>query len=196
MYRVIVRARSDANAVKATVRTFYPGWEIEVATLHGVRDREGFLRELQEAVRPDRFNLVLLGRDEEELMELEEVFGMNVAFRLVQKSKVRNARMHEIARAIESCRALFRNTASWTGTYVFARDGNTFLRDDDPATDLFLGLRGFRETLTELLGRGVPETPLVARRRGGLHVVYGGPRPVARLRVPDCLLYTSPSPRD
>ena len=185
MFRVIVRARSDANAVRATIRTFYPGWEIEVATLHGVRDREGFLRELQETVRPDRFNLVLLGRSEEELMELEEVFGMNVAFKLLQKSKVRNARMHEIARAIESCKAIFRNTASWTGTYVFARDGNTFLRDDDPATDLFLGLRGFRETLTELLGQGVPETPLVARRRGGLHVVYGGPKPVARLRVPD-----------
>jgi len=185
VYRVIVRARSDANAVEATVRAFYPGWEIEVATLHGVRDREGFLRELREAVRPDRFNLVLLGRSEAGLMELEELFGANVAFKLVPKSKVRNARMHEIARAIESCRALPRNTVSWDGAYVFMRGENTFLRDEDPATDLFLGLRGFRETLSELLGDPIPETPLVARKRGGLHVVYGGSKPIARLLIPD-----------
>jgi len=33
MYRVIVRSGKDADAVRAMLERFYPGWNVEVATL-------------------------------------------------------------------------------------------------------------------------------------------------------------------
>jgi 3'-phosphoadenosine 5'-phosphosulfate sulfotransferase len=109
MYRVLVRAKKDADAVRAALRVFYEGWGIEVATAGGVRGYEDFRDALSRAVDPARFNIVLLGREDAGKMQLEEM-PLNVAFSLVPRERVRNARLTTIRDAIERGRAKIRNT--------------------------------------------------------------------------------------
>lgn len=187
MYKVLVRAKKDADAVRAALRMFYEGWGVEVATLGGVRGYEDFRDVLLKAVDPGRFNIVLLGREDAGKMQLEEEMPLNVAFSLVPREKVRNARLNMIREAIERGRAKIRNTARWRGAYVLGRcEGVNLGVEPHPAYDVFL-LLGERavELVSEHLGAELEGPLLLVRKMGGEHDVYAGPSLVGRLRVPD-----------
>lgn len=187
MYRVLVRAKKDADAVKAALRVFYEGWGIEVATAGGARGYEDFRDALSKAVDPARFNIVLLGREDAGKMQLEEEMPLNVAFSLVPRERVRNARLTTIRDAIERGRAKIRNTVRWRGAYVLGRcEGADLGVEPHPAYDVFL-LLGERAVglVSEHIGARLEGPLLLVRKMGGEHDVYAGPSLVGRLRIPD-----------
>jgi len=187
MYKVLVRAKKDADAVRAALRVFYEGWGVEVATVGGVRELEGFRDALAKAVDPAKFNIVLLGREDAEKMRLEEEMPLNVVFSLVPRERVRNARLTTIRDAVERGRAKIRNTVCWRGAYVLGRCRGVDLGvEPHPAYDVFL-LLGERAVglVSERVGVELEGPLLLVRKMGGEHDVYAGPSLVGRLRVPD-----------
>ena len=114
MFKIVVRAKRDADAVRAALERFKSDWNIEIRTLGGVRSVEAALDRLKSIIDDENYYLVLIAREDEKLLELEGEFGDNVAFQLVNKNKIRNARLTEIYYAIERGRAKIRNIAGWT----------------------------------------------------------------------------------
>lgn len=186
MYKVIVRAKKDADAVRAALKTFYESWGVEVSTLRGVRGYDEFRDALEGVLDSEKFNVVLVGREDEDKLALEEEMPPNVVFSLVPRKRVRNARLFTIREALERGRAKIRNTVRWRGAYVLGRGRGVDLGiEPHPAYDvfLFLGERAV-ELVSEYVGR-VEGPLLLVRKMGGEHDVYAGPDLVGRLRVPD-----------
>ncbi len=186
MFKIVVRAKRDADAVRAALERFKSDWNIEIRTLGGVRSVEAALDRLKSIIDDENYYLVLIAREDEKLLELEGEFGDNVAFQLVNKNKIRNARLTEIYYAIERGRAKIRNIAGWTAkAYHFTRRAEAIIcRSESPATDVFLGFDGAVKLLSEHIG-DVGSYPLFIRDFGGLHHVYSGPIKIAELTIPD-----------
>ncbi|RLE84445.1 MAG: phosphoadenosine phosphosulfate reductase, partial [Thermoprotei archaeon] len=175
MYTVIVRAKKDADALKATLKVFYKNWDIRVKTLHGVRTLEKFYDNLLDAIDPDRFNIVLVGREDRDKIGLEKGMPINVAFFLVPKNKVRNARLTTIRESLENGRAKFRNVIYWNKTYILGRSEGVKLDFDAlPAYDNFFlfGEKGLK-ALSNFLG-DISGILLLVRKLGGVHDVFSG----------------------
>jgi len=186
MYTIVVRAKKDADAVKAMLRVFYRGWDIKVKTLRGVRSLEQFRDKLLDAIDQDRFNIVLIGREDLDKMEIEHSTPLNVYFSLVPREKVRNARLPTLREAFERGRAKFRNTVFWNGTYIFSKSSGTRLSFEPlPAYDNFMifGNRGIG-VLARFLGE-LRSVLLLVRKLGGEHEVYSGPHLIGKLKIPD-----------
>jgi len=193
MFRVIVRSGKDADAVRAMLERFYPGWNVEVATLRGARSREEVLRELEAAVDRRRLNVVLLDRESESLVEaVREVLPPNAAVRVVPRSKVRNARLEMLAEEFDRARAMFRLCVEWLGGEETYRLDPATCRANleeyavEPQYDLFAVYGGGLRILGEVLGAGVPgDYVLMLRMLGGVHRVYSGSSWIATVRIPD-----------
>jgi len=185
MFRVVVRAKRDADAVTATLIRFFKGWNLEVRTLGGARSKDEVLSRLESIIDENNYYVVLLGREDEHLEALEKFFPDNVVFQLVNKSKVRSARLTEIASNIERGRAKIRNVVGWSSeAYHFTKHaGEIIFRLENPAIDVFLGFEGFARILEDILGR-IGKCPLIVRDFGGLHHVYSGKLKVAELKIP------------
>lgn len=192
MFTIVTRSKRDADAVEAMVERFYPGWGIDVKTLHGARSSEAMLRELSGIVEPDRFYIVLLGReDQRAARELAEEVPSNVVVHVVPRSRVRNARLELLYAEVARARSVIRVAASWDpGRRVFLlgprRRGEPLEGlEPQPSFDSFIGLGRFAKIVARLAGGRIGLNPLVVRTRGGLHLVYNGPQPRAELEVKD-----------
>jgi 3'-phosphoadenosine 5'-phosphosulfate sulfotransferase (PAPS reductase)/FAD synthetase/3'-phosphoadenosine 5'-phosphosulfate sulfotransferase len=186
VYRVVVRAKKDADAARAMLSRYYSGWGVEVATLGGAREPGRAVERLAELVDGTRYVLVLLGRGDSALAELAASAPPTVVFRSLKYAKVRNARLAALRAELERARAALRNCVGWAGSaYLLSPRAIPLFDCWDPAYDVFFGLGdGFRARLEELVGP-VGRNPLLVRMRAGLHEVYSGPSLVARLRFPD-----------
>lgn len=186
MYRVIVRAKKDADAVRAMLSRYYSGWDVEVATLGGVREPERAAERLAELASGSKYVVVLLGREEAALAGLAEGLPPTAVLKQLKYAKVRNARLAALRAELERARAALRNSVGWTGSaYLLSPRAIPLFNCWDPAYDAFIGLGdGFRARLEELVGP-VGGNPLLVRMRAGVHEVYSGPSLVARLRFPD-----------
>ena len=186
MYTILVRAKKDADAVKAMLKVFYSNWDISVKTLRGVRSLDMFYEKLLENIDRDRFNVILVGREDADKIKLESSLPLNVCFSLVPKEKIRNARLPTIRDAFERGRAKFRNTVYWKDAYIFSRSKGVKLKLDPlPAYDNFMifGEKGVK-MLSKFLGK-LKGTILLVRKLGGEHEVYSGPDLIGKLKIPD-----------
>ncbi len=188
MHRVLARSRSDAKALEAMLSRFFRGWGTEVCSLGGVSGEEAFAKAVEEHINSEAYNIVFLGRVEAELVHLDADFPENVVFFVVDKARVRNARLEELAECFERARALLRNRVWWVGdAYSLSKTSDEPMIGDvcrDPAADLFIGLSGFVEVASEVLGK-LGENPLVVRLYGGKHLIFCGPKLTAELHIPE-----------
>ncbi len=185
MFTVFVRGKKDRDAVLAAIKTFYPGWNIEVKTFKGSREEEK-VRYMLEAEKRDKLVVVLLGREDYKFYELRRDFEPNVVFYKLKYNKVRNARTIVIARALERARAVFRLGASWTDTYIFDhRLGGQLVGDKHPGMDFFfMNYDKARENLKKLTGVSFI-FPLLLRGFSGEHEVFDCGKLKAVLLFPD-----------
>ncbi|HDH07124.1 MAG TPA: phosphoadenosine phosphosulfate reductase [Thermoproteales archaeon] len=186
MYKIFVRAKKDHDALQATINKFFKDWPIEIHTFKGYRTPGRVFEILESSVDEEHYNIVLLGREDSTLASLQKYFRENTIFYVIDYTRVRNARIWHIAQAFDNARALIRNTVGWNGrSYVFSHIGETFLRIDLPAADLFLGIgKGFTSLLKRYI-RVELVTPLFLRLLGGEHRIFQGASLVAVLRIPD-----------
>ncbi len=186
MFKIIVRAKRDADAIKASINRFYENWNIEVLTLGGVRNVEAVMNKLESIIDDINYYLILIGREDEKLIQLEDHFNDNIAFQIVNKSKIRNARLTEIYYAIEKGRAKIRNIIGWTGNaYHFSKKASKIIyKSNIPAIDIFIGFNGLIKILSKYIGR-IGSHPILIRDFGGLHYMYSGPIKIAELKIPD-----------
>lgn len=194
MYRVIVRSKRDADAVRSMLDGFYPGWDFEVVTLRGARSVEEALSELGTAVHPRRLNVLLLGREDSRLAEgLEGLLPPNAVVRLVPRARVRNARLELLARELEVARCAFRLGVRWSpeelGYVLTPGKGLGEQLEDfniEPAFDVFILYFGGLRLLRDLLDLELPdEYLLILRMHDGEHRVYRGRRALAYLVIPE-----------
>ncbi len=186
MLRIVVRAKKDADAVKAALSAFYEGWGVEVSTLKGVRGVEEALGALKRVLSDDEYVILLVGREDAKLCELERYTPVNVLVHQLRYKKVRNARLSVLAYEISRARARLRCSVGWNGSaYVFSHKLKPIYAEIEPYLDAFLALgEGFRARLEELVGP-IGGCALLYRLLGGHHLVYSGPDLVGELEVPD-----------
>ncbi len=196
MYRVIVRSRRDANAVKAMLDRFYPNWSIEVVTLGGVRRAEDMIKVLDDYLNIDAysFNILLLGREDLDAANILKEYYTDeyrIVIHVVDKARVRNARIEHLASDFAKARARIRLIASWNydeNSYIFKPNSQNILPklSIEASNDLFflIGSRT-RENLHKLFRGEVPENPLVLKMSGGNHIIYSGPYIYGYMKIDD-----------
>ena len=192
MIRILVRSRKDRDAVRACIERVVRDPEIEVVSLGGFRDSERIEKLLIQNIAPDRLNIVLSGREDEELFrEVLDRAPPNTVLYVVSAKKVRNLRIEHLAWEISRAKALFRNRVLWSTSlesYVL-EPGHGLVRvveSSDPATDVYLCTKpGCVDIMNSVTGLD-RELYLVVRGLGGLAEVYYGPHRVAEVRIPDC----------
>ncbi|ABM80270.1 phosphoadenosine phosphosulfate reductase family protein [Hyperthermus butylicus] len=192
MFTIVVRSRKDAAAVSAMVERFYRDWGVDVKTLHGARSPAAAEAALEEIIEPDKFYIVLLGREDREVAShLAEWLPPNVVLRVVPRARVRNARLEQLYMEVVKARTMFRVATSWDESrraYVFGPVGSPIdpqLEDPAPSYEVFIGVGRFSRLVSRLSGTLIGENPLVVRTTGGTHIVYNGPNPVVELDIGD-----------
>ena len=188
LLKIVVRSRKDADAVTAMLRRFYSDWGIEVITLKGIRGDEAVTSGLRSLINSNSIYIVLLGRDDvSNVLYIEESLPPNVVVCRIPKTKVRNARIEELAREFNTARVIMRLRTRWSrehNAYVFSGRGEAlknFLYE--PLRDAFLGLGAWGELVGEVTGLGTLENPLIVRCAGGEHIVYCGPEPCGAFKI-------------
>lgn len=93
----------------------------------------------------------------------------------------------ELVRSIEYARALLRQWIVWRGdTYVLAGEGEELIDYEvHPAYDIFIWRNKLETRILDEKGIVYGSNPLLHKRFGGVHIVYSGNKPVARLEIPD-----------
>ncbi len=186
MFRVIVRAKRDIDALRAMLNTFYTGWNIEARTFKGRRDLDGALEILSKICDHRRYNVILLGREDAQLQLLQDNFDENTAFHVVRKKKIRNTKLKALAKEFELARSRIRNTVSWCeNAYIFSHRYKIITREANTSMDIFIGIgEGYTKIIEKLTGVKV-ENPLFIRARAGIHRIYSGPNEIATINIPD-----------
>lgn len=192
MINIIVRSSKDADAVEAMIRRFYRDWNIRVFTLHGARTINDINYELRRMVSDDSFYLLLLGREEEKIInELKKNKPANLAIYVVPRRRVRNTRIEHLAWIFDIGKSIFRLSVGWLSdlkAYVFSQyTGNELNNYNiDPAFDVFLGIGDtFKYNLERILGGKICELPLLVRKYGGEHDIYCGYMRIGKIEIPD-----------
>jgi len=186
MIRIIVRAKKDADAVKAMLKKFYPAWNIEVVTLKGVRGEKG-IEKLYGALSNEHFNIVLVGRQDKDLLKLNGTLGINTVVHLVSKEKIRNTRISQLATEFEKARARFRLETRWlNGGYVFGviGEGKKLPIDTNPAYDVFLEKEDVVYKFLKI-GSDKCEYLVFVRKFAGEHDIFCGDTLIAKVKIPD-----------
>lgn len=185
MFNLIVKAKRDADAVRAALNRFFRDWNIKVYTFKGMVSSDRVFDMLSSIIDDESFFIVLLGRNERHLIALDKLFSDNVSFFIVDKSKVRNARLLEIALSFEYGRAKIRNVVGWNNkSYFFSKSAEKIIFSSHiPAIDVFIGFNGFLRLLESKIGR-IGGYPLIIRDYSGLHHIYSGVFKIAELRIP------------
>ena len=192
MIGIIVRSKRDADAIKAMIRIFYYDWDLKIYTLHGSRNIDKALNELENILSEKMFYTILLGREDTKLAnELEKSLPPNVVVHIVPRARIRNTRLEHLANEFNIARSKFRLLIKWSEenhTYMFNRSHGIELENYEynPAYDIFFGLGDKTyEVLSNFLGRKLCKNPLLIRRFSGEHYVYCGKDLVGILNVPD-----------
>ncbi len=140
MIRIIVRAKKDADAIKAMLNLFYPNWNVVVKTLKGARGSIG-INKLREIIDVENYNIVLVGKQDSNFLKLNGILGSNTVIHLVPREKIRNSRLSQLAYEFEKAKARFRLEISWSnGEYIFGITpyGYKLPIEINPAYDVFL----------------------------------------------------------
>ncbi|RLG79888.1 MAG: phosphoadenosine phosphosulfate reductase [Thermoprotei archaeon] len=192
MINIIVRSSRDADAVKAMLRTFYPGWNIGVYTLHGARRLDEAVKELESLSIERCYYVILLGREDSSMaVELDKLLPLNVSLHIVPRSKIRNARIEHLAHEFDVARSKLRLAVEWSERLkspVFGMRQGIKLEgyEYNPAYDVFIGIgKGFRKIVEKVLNTRICENPVLIRKFNGVHDLYCGTKRVAVLEIPD-----------
>ncbi len=191
MFRFIVRSKRDADAIRAVIERFYSTWDIDVVTLHGARSVEDVSARLSELLLNDKYNIVLLGREDRKVVEaLENRVQANTVIHMVPRARIRNTRLEHLYYEVEVARSKIRLRATWLEnpkTYLLDNKGVELEKYDyNPAYDVFLGVgKWFKQHIERVVNGSIGENPLIVRQMGGRHYVYNGPSIRAELLIPD-----------
>lgn len=191
MFQFIVRSKRDADAVKAVIKRFYEGWSINVVTLHGARSVEGVSSKLKEVLSEDKYNIILLGREDRRVVEaLEKQVPINTVVHMVPRARIRNTRLEHLYYEIEVARSKIRLRTTWIkNARVYSITNNGVMLESyeyNPAYDVFLGIgEWFKKHIERIINGSLGSNPLIVRRMGGKHYVYDGPNIYAELLIPD-----------
>lgn len=192
MLNIIVRSKRDADAVKAMIARHYSDWDINVYTLHGSRSVDEVSDQLNEIVSDNGFYIIMFGReDEETYREIVDELPPNAVAHLVPRSRVRNARLEQLAHEFDTARSLFRLTLTWDGvgkTYLLNNRKGQWLEEYEinPAYDIFMGFGGeTRSVVEEIAGGEICDNPLLVRKFNGEHDIYCGSVRKGFLKIPD-----------
>ncbi len=191
MFRFIVRSKRDADAVKAVITRFYESWDVDVATLRGARTVKDVADRLEEVLLENKYNIVLLGREDRKVIEaFEDRVPVNTVIHMVPRARVRNTRLEHLYYEIEVARSKIRLRTTWIGsknTYSIANDGiGLESYEYSPAYDVFLGIgEWFRRHVERIINGPIGDNPLIVRQMGGKHYIYNGPHRHAELLIPD-----------
>ncbi|HIH90379.1 phosphoadenosine phosphosulfate reductase family protein [Ignicoccus hospitalis] len=181
MMRIVVRSKKDADAVRAMLSQALPSWNAEVVTLKGAR-KEKILDVINDVVDPDAFNIVLLGREDSEVIrELTETTPPNVIVHLVPRARVRNARLSHLRWELERAKAQPRGWVRWSGEVPYLE--KKFPARVEPGEEPFLAWGLWWKTLG--LGEPSEKSFLVFKRQKGFHEVYSEGRTVAMFEMND-----------
>ena len=185
LFRIIVRAKKDADAIRSMIASFYGKWEIDVRTLKGKRTKDGAIRELSKMAIDKIYDIVLLGRNDCGLIELEKDLPENFSFQLVDKKKIRNMRMFQLSEAFEIARSKIRNSITWReGTYLLSHKFLGIIKDFSPAYDIFFVIgKKFIDSLKDL-GFRFRGIPLIVRKFNGIHELYLGNLKIGEMKIP------------
>ncbi len=193
MLNIIVRSRSDANAVKSMISSLYRDWSINVYTMHGARRESGMLSEIQSIVRDDEFYIVLVGREDEDVaLKIASELPDNALIHVIPKARVRNARLEQLSREFDLARARIRASVYWIAeesSYIFSPRKHGVELESlmiDLTSDPYLVIGSvFSKVLSSTIGLDVPEASLIMRGPQGLHYIYTGPVLRALMVIPD-----------
>ncbi|MCE4617468.1 MAG: phosphoadenosine phosphosulfate reductase family protein [Desulfurococcales archaeon] len=176
MLKILVRGRKDKAAVEKSIQLFYPGWDIAVESLGGVRGDK--LVEKLEEINLSSFTILLSGRRDLQdfrvaLNQLAPLPPL-VALSLVDRSNVRNARLEMIAHSIDIGRAMLRGTTEWINNvyrFYFSLEGSIIKLPRDPESDNFFF---FSQKYHSLPLKPDDAFVLAYKLREGLHEFYCG----------------------
>ncbi len=191
MFRFIVRSKRDADAVRAVVKRFYGDWDIDIVTLHGARSVEDVSSRLKELLLENKYNIVLLGREDRKVVEvLEDQVPVNTVVHMVPRARIRNTRLEHLYHEIEIARSKIRLKATWIEDARIYSITNNGIRlesyDYNPAYDVFLGVgEWFKKHIERIINGSIGNNPLIVRQMGGKHYIYNGPHIYAELLIPD-----------
>ncbi len=191
VFRFIVRSKRDADAVKAVITRFYDNWNIDVVTLHGARSIEDVSERLRGLLASDKYNIVLLGREDRRVVEaLEDRVPVNTVVHMVPRARIRNTRLEHLYHEIEVARSKIRLRVTWLRedkVYSLTSIGDKLeAYDYNPAYDIFLGIgEWFKKHVEKIIRGPIGSNPLIVRGMGGRHYIYSGRKLYAELLVPD-----------
>ena len=181
MIRLIVRSKKDADALRAMLENYLPSWEAEVATLKGAR-KEKILDKVDEVVDPNKFNIILLGREDSEIAkELSLSTPINVLVHVIPRARVRNARLKHMKAELDKAKAQMRAWISWKEEVPYF--SKRYPVKVEPPDDPFFAWGLWWKTL----GLGEPSSKafLVFKRAKGFHEIYSRGKVVAMAELPD-----------
>jgi 3'-phosphoadenosine 5'-phosphosulfate sulfotransferase (PAPS reductase)/FAD synthetase/3'-phosphoadenosine 5'-phosphosulfate sulfotransferase len=191
MLTIIVRSRKDAAAVEAMAERFYPDWNLQIRTLHGARTPDKALEELEDILRRPGYYLLLLGREDEKLARsLAKTLPATATVHVVPRARVRNARLEMLAAEFARARAKLRVSIGWdevSRAYTISRGRllHSALERPEPSYEAYLGLGRTSKLIEMLAGVEGLENPLILRTVGDEHLVFSGPKLVARIYMKD-----------
>jgi len=177
---LIVRSKRDADALKNMLENYHPDWKADVTTLKGTRGLE-ILDKIREITQEDRFYLVLLGKEERDVVrELSEKTPNNVIVHMVNKRRLRNTRLRELNWELEVAKVQPRLWFKWNLQTPFL--AKKFIRGE-PGSDLYVAWGLWWKTL----GLGEPSHLAFLLKRGsrGYHEVYSQGRVAAIFELTD-----------
>jgi len=177
--KVLVRSKSDADAVKHALKRFLEG-ELEIDTLKGAREPSAIKDQLKRHIDFKGLIIVMLGLEDKDALKLDGEYPSNFVFHLIPKSKVRNERPHQILRHYLKAKAEFRMRIKWSSqysAYTLLKAGED-LEDwiTNPRFDVYMPSMEMALKLEELCK---VRPTLIVKKLGGLHSLYQGARLIA-----------------
>ncbi len=165
MYKIVVRSKRDLDAVRAAVQAYYKDWNVELETLKGAR-KEKILDVIDEHLDDEKLNIILLGKEDEEVRErLFKMTKENVVVHVVPRKRVRNARISHLIWEIEKAKAAPKFWISWP----LSLKKREFI-DARPYWDSILAWGMWWRLLN--LGSPSSKSFLIIKKDGGEHEVY------------------------
>ncbi len=163
------------------LENYLPSWNAEVVTLKGAR-KEKILDKIDEVIDPNRFNIVLLGREDSEIAkELSLKTPINVIVHVIPRARVRNTRLRHMKAELDRAKAQIRAWIAWNEeTPYFSKKYPVKI---EPPDDPFFAWGLWWSTLG--LGKPSRKAFLIFKRAKGFHEIYSKGKVVAMAEFPD-----------
>ncbi len=167
LYNIYLRAKKDYKAFRWVIEHFYTDWNIKIHHIgrgRNIEDLESYVLSTNNKIS---YKFLILGRgDVDERSGSRFIYRPNIVEYVIGKSKVRNARLEELAWMFEKARSFQRLCIKNTekGIQLFGPDHCMF--EPEPFKDLFV--LSIPDTLATITGLE-PGDYLVLRGLGGKH---------------------------